>query len=288
MPRKEYQDYYAILGVDKNAGAEQIKSAYRKLAKKYHPDVNKSTRAEEEYKKINEAYEVLSDPQKRQTYDQLGPDWQNAAGAGGFGGFENFGGFSFSGESTEGFSDFFQSLFGGARRHSARTGRDLEVSVTVTIDEAVQAPLKRTLDVNGRQVDITLPRGFVEGTRLRLRGLGEGGRNGGPAGDLFLTVHLAPDNRFEPQGADLETRLQVLPWDAVLGGTAVVATPWGDKKIKIAPGTKGGTKLRLQGKGLPLRGEDRAGDLFARIEIATPQKIDEQRAALWQQLKDLG
>ena len=280
-----YKDYYAILGVEKTASADAIKSAYRKLAKQFHPDVNKAPDAEAKYKDINEAYEVLSDPNKRQTYDQVGPGWEG----GGFEGFNGgFGGFSFEdlnfGEGG-GYSDFFQNLFGRGR--ARRTGADMNVTITIPIEEAVHAPLKRTLSIEGRQVDVTLPRGFVDGTRLRLRGLGRPGTGGGPAGDLFLNVHLAPSHRYTPQGNDLEARVSVAPWDAVLGGTAVVGTPWGDSKIKIPAGTKGGTRLRLKGKGLPLRAEGQTGDLYAKVEIATPQDLTDAQRELWQKLKDL-
>ncbi len=309
-----YKDYYEILGVSKTASEQEIKSAYRKLAKKYHPDVNKAPDAEQKYKDVNEAYEVLHDPEKRKKYDALGPDWERAQqfGGAGAGGFEGFpGGFpggihmDFGGAGS-GFSDFFETLFGGMNagrggsystsdifgtRRAAR-GADSEVSVTLSLAEVMAAPLKRHMTVNtgsgSRSIEISLPLGIREGSRLRLRGQGAPGRNGGENGDIYVVVHIEPDPRFEISGYDLTTSVKVKPWDAVLGGAASVSIPDGTvKKVKIPAGVRNGARLRLSGKGLPMRDGALRGDLYARVEIAMPEGVTPRERDLWQQLKTL-
>ncbi|EEX49087.1 DnaJ C-terminal domain-containing protein [Jonquetella anthropi] len=292
-----YKDYYKILGVERTADGAAIKSAYRKLAKKYHPDVNKAPDAEARYKDINEAYEVLNDPQKRATYDQLGPDWQSASqGAGGFGGFPGGTRVDFGGAGD--FSEFFRTIFGGfggggRTFHSSagRRGSDVEASIELSIREAFHAPMRKTLTLRdergSREIEVNLPRGLSDGTRLRLRGQGSPGLGGGPNGDLFVTVRFRTDPVFAVQGWDLEVKVPVAPWDAALGGTAKVPTVDGSVTVKIPAGTRGGMRLRLKGRGLPLREESLSGDLFARVEITTPQSLTPQQKELWERLRAL-
>lgn len=313
-----YKDYYQILGVSKNASEQEIKSAYRKLAKKYHPDRNKEPGAEEKYKDVNEAYEVLHDPEKRQKYDTLGPDWERAqqfAGqnggysTGGFGGFQGFPGgihMEFGGDGR-GFSDFFQSVFGsmgggspfnasdifGSRGRTRRSyrGQDSEVKITLSLSDVLSAPTRRTMTVNGPRgshtIEVNLPRGIREGTRLKLRGQGASGAYGGENGDLYVVVHIAPENGFQVDGYDIDTTVDVSPWTAVLGGTSKVRTPEGTVKVKIPSGAQPGMRLRLHGRGLPMRGANLRGDLYAKIQITVPQSVSPREKALWEQIKDM-
>lgn len=306
-----YKDYYQILGVSKNATEQEIKSAYRALAKKYHPDVNKAPGAEQKYKDVNEAYEVLHDPEKRRKYDTLGPDWEQAQQFGGQGGFGGFpGGFPGGGVhmdfggSGSGFSDFFETLFGGmnggrgfsadmfggGRARSGR-GQDSEVKITLSLADVLAAPLKRQMTISGpdgmRTIEVNLPRGIREGSRLKLRGKGGPGFGGGENGDLYVVVAIAPDKRFTVSGYDISMAARVNAWDAVLGGTAAVNTPEGSVKVKIPAGTQGGTRLRLHGRGLYMRGGEQRGDLYVNVEIATPKDISPRELDLWRQIKAL-
>lgn len=307
-----YKDYYEILGVSKTATEQEIKSAYRKLAKQYHPDVNKTPGAEQKYKDVNEAYEVLHDPEKRQKYDTLGPNWEQAQQFGGQGfpgGFPGGGVHMDFGGSGSGFSDFFETLFGqmggqgggrgfsasdifgrSARSRAAR-GQDSEVRVTLSLADVMAAPLKRQMMISGesgpRTIDVNLPRGIREGSRLKLAGQGAPGFGGGPSGDLYVVVHIDAGPRFELDGYDLTTTISVTPWDAALGGTASVTTPEGSVKVKVPAGAQNGTKLRLHGKGLPMRGGSLRGDLYARIELMAPKVTSARERELWQQIKAL-
>ena len=306
-----YKDYYEILGVSKTATEQEIKSAYRKLAKKYHPDVNKTPGAERKYKDVNEAYEVLHDPEKRQKYDALGPNWEAAQQFGGQGGgFQGFGGFPGGGVHMEfgdggGFSEFFQTIFGnmggsargfsasdlfGGRARTAR-GEDSEVRITLSLADVMAAPLKRNMTLSGaagpRTIEVNLPRGIREGSRLKLRGQGAPGRGGGENGDLYVVVHIETDSRFEISGYDLVTAVTVTPWDAVLGGTVSVPSPEGALKVKVPAGSQSGTRLRLHGKGLPMRGGSLRGDLYAVIGISVPQNVSSRERELWEQIRAL-
>ena len=306
-----YKDYYEILGVSKTATEQEIKSAYRKLAKKYHPDVNKTPGAERKYKDVNEAYEVLHDPEKRQKYDALGPNWEAAQQFGGQGGgFQGFGGFPGGGVHMEfgdggGFSEFFQTIFGNmggsARgfsasdlfggRGPATRGEDSEVRITLSLADVMAAPLKRNMTLSGaagpRTIEVNLPRGIREGSRLKLRGQGAPGRGGGENGDLYVVVHIETDSRFEISGYDLVTAVTVTPWDAVLGGTVSVPSPEGALKVKVPAGSQSGTRLRLHGKGLPMRGGSLRGDLYAVIGISVPQNVSSRERELWEQIRAL-
>ncbi len=308
-----YKDYYEILGLPKNATEQEIKKAYRRLAKKYHPDVNKAPDAEQKYKDVNEAYEVLNDPEKRKLYDNLGPNWQAGQqfGGQGFHGFEGFPGggrvhMEF-GDDGRGFSEFFRTifgsmaggsggfdaadLFGGRARSRASRGADSEVQITLSLEDVMNAPTARRMTLNGegapRIIEVKLPRGIREGSRLKLRGQGAEGLNGGERGDLYVVVHIAADPRFEMSGYDLNTDVSVNPWDAVLGGTAEVATPDGAVKVKVPAGAQSGMRLRLHGKGLPMRGTNLRGDLYAHIRIAVPKEISSRERELWEQLRQL-
>lgn len=303
----EYKDYYKALGLDKTATQDQIKKAYRKLARQYHPDVNpNNAEAEQRFKEINEANEVLSDDEKRQKYDQLGADWQRyeQAGAGrGTGGFDwsqyaqsgQPGGFSSSEGSPFGdadFSDFFGSLFGnmgGARAGSARAaaGQDYQAELELSLAEAYQGG-PRTITVNGKNLRLTVQPGVEDSQTIRLRDQGAPGRNGGPNGSLYLTFRIRPDTRYTRTGNDLTLEVPVSIYKALLGGEQEVDTLAGPVKIKIKPETTGGTRLRLRGKGFPVyRHAGQFGDLYLRLSLSTPQNLTDQEKELLRQLAAL-
>ena len=273
-----YIDYYKILGVDKNASQDDVKKAFRKLARKYHPDLNPNDpSAKDKFQEINEANEVLSDPEKRKKYDEYGEHWKHAdefeaqkkarqhAGAGG-GGFSGFGGDGgsywyssdgegFSGGDAGGFSDFFESMFGhrggGGRGGSGFRGQDFNAELHLSLRDAAQTH-KQVLNVNGKQVRITIPAGVADGQVIKLKGYGGEGINGGPAGDLYITFRIAEDPVFKRLGDDLYVDVEVDLYTAVLGGEKVVDTLEGKVKLKIKPETQNGTRLRLKGKGNPI------------------------------------
>lgn len=326
----DFKDYYAILGVEKDASQDDIQKAYRKLARKYHPDVNKSPQAEAKFKEIGEAYEALKDPEKRQRYDQFGsawkqaarqsggqPRWQNidfdfgGAGAGPGQGFE----FDLGGS---GFSSFFDMLFGGggpggpqrAGRGAggpggfrtefrtaggggrSRGGADIEAPLTLSLEEAARGG-KRELVLTDpatgerKTVSVNIPKGLKSGQRIRLAGQGREGSGGGDRGDLYLKIELAPHPRFQLQGRDLQTSLPVTPWEAALGGKAVVPTLNGDVRVRIPAGATQGTKIRLRGKGYPRSAKsDERGDLYAKIEIVNPPKLSSKERELFEQLAE--
>src|SRR5213595_594207 len=277
----QFRDYYETLGVSKTASADEIRKAFRKLARKHHPDVNKDkATAEEKFKQINEAYEVLGDPEKRRKYDELGANWNQPGG--GFqpppgwdaqpgGGFRRYspgdgGGVEFEFGGT-GFSDFFEAFFGGGRGRSAfdgfggRTataerGADVEADIMVTLEEALHGSM-RTVSLRRAGSDkvehyqVKIPRGVREGQRIRLRGQGEAGARGGKSGDLFLRVRLAKHPDFSVEGSDLIHEVRIQPWQAVLGSDLLVPTLEGKVRLKIPPGTQGGQRFRLRERGLP-------------------------------------
>jgi curved DNA-binding protein len=309
----EYRDYYKILGVERNATEQEIKKAYRKLALKYHPDRNPGKKdAEEKFKEINEAYQVLSDPQKRSRYDQLGESYfryqQNGGSPGGFpweewvrqsqgqggpgnvrvdyGNIEDmFGG---------GFSDFFSQIFGGTggrgsantrtRRTAVREAPShVESPVTITLDEAYHGT-ERAIQVENRRLEVKIPPGAHSGTRVRVPAGGPTGPNG-QRSDLYLVVDVTPDNRFEPRGNDLFTEVTVDLYTAVLGGTATVPTPDRSVVLTIPAGTQSGQTFRLAGRGMPvLRTPDQHGDLFARVKVQIPKQLTPQQRSLFEQL----
>ncbi len=313
----DYKDYYKILGVEKTATAEQIKKAYRKLARQHHPDVNPGdATAEQKFKEANEANEVLSDPEKRKKYDQFGADYRRyeQAGAGGAGrgpgGFDwsqyaqggaggqggnPFGGFGGGGASFgegEDFSDFFGSLFGGMGGGGSRStrpgaGQDYQAELELTLEEAYHGG-PRTITVNGKNLRITIHPGVADGQTIRLRDQGGPGRNGGPNGSLLITFRISPDARYVRTGDDLTQDVPVSLYRALLGGSQTVETLSGTVKINIKPESASGTRLRLRGKGFPVYREDgKFGDLYLRLNVQLPQNLTDQEKDLIKQLAQL-
>jgi curved DNA-binding protein len=312
----EFRDYYETLGVSKTATEDEIRTAFRKLARKYHPDVAKDKKAsEEKFKQINEAYEVLSDPEKRKKYDQLGANWNHP---GGFqpppgwgtqqpgGGFHRYstggdGGVEFEFGGT-GFSDFFEAFFGGGRGRSAfgggfgrqpeaERGSDVEADIMVPLEEALngatrQVSLRRSGSKKVETYQVKIPRGVREGQRIRLAGQGEAGERGGQSGDLFLRVRLARHPDFRVEGSDLVHEDKIFPWQAVLGTEIQVPTLEGDVRLKVPPGTRSGQRFRLKGRGLPGTSGAR-GDLYVDLQVEVPAKITDQERKLWTELAEL-
>lgn len=300
----EYKDYYKILGVDKKATQAEIKKAYRGLAKKFHPDKNKGDKqAEEKFKDVSEAYEVLGDEEKRKQYDQLGANWRQfqQGGAGGQyyggqpgGGFRGAqGDFSDVFGSGGGFSDFFEQFFGGGARggfsgqRAARKGQDYQADMEITLQEAY-AGTSRLLNVNDQQLRITTKPGVSDGQVLRIKGKGAPAPGGGAAGDLYLNVRVLPDARFERNGDDLTTTLAVDMYTAILGGEAQAHTMSGLVKLKIPAGTQSGKTLRLKGKGMPHYGHaSQHGDLYVKIEVRLPTSLSAEERDLLERLREL-
>jgi len=305
----EYKDYYATLGVPKTASAKEVKAAYRRLARKYHPDVNKGdAKAEARFKEINEANEVLSDPEKRQRYDQLGANWSafqafpgaRAGGPGGRGRVRvNVGGFDEQGFGD--FSDFFNTFFGGSmdveemlhrsQRAGPARGRDTEYAVELSLEEVLHGTT-RAVSVGGprgsRRVEVKIPAGIREGARVRVAGEGEPGESGA-RGDLYFRVSIVPHPTFVRDGDDLRSSFTVPLTTAVLGGEAPVPTLEGPASIRIPAGTPVGRVFRLRGRGLPRleRGSGR-GDLLAQLAVALPESLTAAEKALFEELRRLG
>ena len=298
-------DYYKILGVDKNASADDLKKAYRKLARQHHPDLNPNDKeAHKKFQQINEANEVLSDPEKRKKYDQYGEHWQHAEQYEqarqnqqhqGFGGARNFGGGgqAFSEEFGEGdFSDFFESLFGGGGRgQRGRTaqfrGQDYQAEMHLSLRDA-STTHQQTLNVNGKNIRITIHAGIENGQKLKLKGHGGPGVNNGPAGDLYITFFIEDDPKFKRSGNDLYTTADVPLYTALLGGDITLETLGGAIKLKVPPETQNGARVRLKGKGFPVyRHEGQHGDLYVTYNVVLPTKLSEQEKELFQQLSKL-
>jgi curved DNA-binding protein len=324
----QFRDYYEVLGVPKTATEDEIKSAYRKLARKYHPDVNPGDKsAEEKFKELNEAYEVLSDPDKRKKYDALGPNWKAGEEFRPPPGWEgvnvqygDFGDMFGGGGSAGGFSDFFESLFGGRRRTGRRgagfamRGQDVEAEIPLTLEEAHRGG-KRTITLQvtepcptcrgtgskdgktvcptcrgagvirrPKSIEVTIPPGVRDGSVIRLTGQGEPGANGAPAGDLFLRVRLQPHRLFSVVGdSDVQIELPVAPWEPALGAKVQVPTLDGPVELKIPPGAQGGQRLRLRGRGLNRRGGGR-GDQYVKLKIVIPPKLGPKEKELFEKL----
>lgn len=297
------RDYYEILGVGRTATADEIQRAYRKLARTWHPDVNKAPEAEDRFKELSEAYDVLSDPELRAKYDAFGADfrkvpddvdpaaWARAQRGGArprgpasddvFVDFGDVGGYSGS------IDDLLGGMFGRGRQPSGpRPGPDQEVQIELSVADAFRGG-KRQISLTGssgqRNYTVNIPAGVIDGQRIRLAGQGAPGRNGGPSGDLYLTVHLLPDPRFRIDGRDISVDLPVAPWEAALGATVAVQTVDGDTKVKIPPGSSSGQKLRLRGLGMPNPG-GRAGDFFAVIKIVVPKQLGDEERELFERL----
>jgi curved DNA-binding protein len=312
----QYKDYYETLGVPRSASADELKKSFRKLARQYHPDVAKDKRkAEEKFKEINEAYEVLGDPAKRKKYDELGANWKSGADFrpppewGNFSGGQTFHGRDTGGQEFHfggtGFSDFFEQMFGSRMRGGTggfgrsagleeeefpERGHDIEGDIMVTLEEAMRGSV-RSVNVRhtiGRSVktethQVKIPPGVTEGQKLRLAGRGGAGIGGGGAGDLYLRVRLARHPNFEAEDHNLIYEAELAPWEAVLGTNLSVPALDGRVNIKIPPGTQNGQKLRVRGRGLPQRDGAR-GDLIVVTQIAVPDKVTVAEQKLWEQL----
>jgi curved DNA-binding protein len=304
----QYKDYYQTLGVAKTASQDDIRKAFRKLARQYHPDVAKDKKtAESKFKEINEAYEVLGDPEKRKKYDTLGADWERGggfqpppgwgggqAGRGGMAG--DFGGGSFGGT---GFSDFFEQFFGGRsfKRHAGANpfagfgveeetrGSDIEGDLLVTIEEALggarkKISFRRGDDPKVETFEVKIPKGVREGQRIRLAGQGHGG------GDLYLRVRFAQHPDYRIEGSDLIYDLDLPAWKAVLGTDAEVSTPDGSARLKIPPGTQSGAKFRIKGRGLPT-GPTTRGDFYVLVQITIPKVLSDEERSHWEAIDRL-
>ena len=312
-----YIDYYKILGVDKTATQDDIKKAFRKLARQYHPDLNPNdANAKEKFQAINEANEVLSDPEKRKKYDEYGENWkhadefeaqrkayQNQQGGGGgdgeywystdgthFSGFGGEGMHGFGGNGS-GFSDFFEELFGhrgsGAGRgaHGAFKGQDIQGELQLTLREAATTH-KQTFSVNGENLRITVPAGIANGQIIKLKGHGGKGVNGGPDGDLYITFNIADDPIFRRKDNDLYTDVNIDLYTAVLGGEVTVNTLDGQVKLKVRPGTQNDAKVRLKGKGFPVYKQDGTyGDLIVTYHVTIPTTLTDKQKDLFRQLQ---
>lgn len=322
----EFQDYYTTLGVPRGASEAEIKKAFRKLAREHHPDVAKprdKKAAEEKFKRINEAYDVLSDPEKRKKYDSLGADWDKPGGGSqappdwggagmgraspnGDGSYEfNFGG-------STGFSDFFEQFFGGGGRGGRRfrgdrpggeetefayPGSDIEGDLLVTLDEVLRGSTRtislqradpRTGETKTETIKVRIPPGVQDGQIIRVRGKGGEGSGGAPAGDLLLRVRLAAHPEFRAERSDLYHDLEIAPWEGVLGTTVTVPTLGGGRvKLRIPPGTNNGQRLRIRGLGLPKGQSGTRGDLYVVMEVELPPKVTDEERALWEKLRDV-
>jgi curved DNA-binding protein len=321
MRSMEFRDYYKVLGVERSATADQVKTAYRRLARKYHPDVSKEKDAEARFKEMQEAYEVLKDPQKRAAYDELGSDWKSGqqfrpppgwdgahaghaqrgraraaagGGAGAGGGPDADAAFA-----DERFSDFFSSLFGDDARQGAggprvRAGRDHHARVELDLEEAFRGTTRTlelrhpeikpdgTLELRSRTVRVNIPAGVTEGQLVRLAGQGEPAAGQGAAGDLYLEVHIQPHAQYELNGRDVTVSFAIAPWEAALGAAVTVPTLGGAVEMQIPAGAQSGRKLRLRGRGLP--GQP-AGDQFVQLKVVLPPADSPQAKALYEEMR---
>ena len=301
-----YIDYYKVLGIDKKATADEIKKAYRKLARKYHPDVNPGDKeSERKFKEINEANEVLSNAANRTKYDQYGENWKHGdqyekahqqqrsqqSRGGGYGGFSQ----ADFGEGAD-FSDFFQSMFGGGGGFSGGArgsasgkfkGQDVEATLNLHLRDAATTHQK-TFDINGKKVRLTIPAGVANGQKIKLKGHGNPGHNGGPNGDLFITFNIEEDRQFKRMGNDLSSDLEIDLYTAILGGETLVKTLDGTVNLKVKSETQNGTRVKLKGKGFPVyKKEGEFGDLYVTYVVNMPKNLTDQEKDLFLQLKNL-
>lgn len=288
-------DYYKILGVDKKATQKEIKSAYRKLARKYHPDLNPNDKdAKRKFQQINEANEVLSDPEKRKKYDHYGEDWKHAGEYSHAGGYER----QTSGAERDGyrrmyddseFSEFFESLFGefrtgGRSRRVKFRGEDYNAELHLDLIDAFRTH-QRTLEVNGKKIRITIPAGIENGQTIKIAGHGGKGINGGPDGDLYITFLINNDPNFKRLGNNLYTNVELDLYTAVLGGEITIDTLSGKVKLKVSPETQNGTKIKLKGKGFPVyKAKDQYGDLYVTYTVRLPKNLTERQKKLFMEL----
>lgn len=290
----DFIDYYSVLGIDKNASDEEIKKAYRKAARKFHPDLNPNDKtAHQKFQQINEANEVLSDPEKRKKYDQYGKDWQHAeqfeqqkrqSQQSPFGGGQHF-----TGDTDHDFSDFFESMFGnaGRSRQTKFRGQDYHAELKVSLADIMETH-QQTLTVNEKNIRITIPAGIENGQVIKLKGYGAPGMNGGPAGDLYITFSITTHPQFKRSGNDLLTTATIDLYTAVLGGETTIDTLKGKVKLKVNPETQNGTKIRLKGKGVPVyKKEGEAGDLYVTYAVKLPTHLTEKQKALFTELSKL-
>lgn len=314
----EFRDYYKVLGLERSATAEQVKTSYRRLARKYHPDVSKEPDAEAHFKEVQEAYEVLRDPEKRAAYDQLGSEWKSGqqfrpppgwgsdfefsgrpAGGGRAGrrGARFRAGDEDGGFAAEGFSDFFSSLFGGGSPFAsagARSGRDHHARLEVGLEEAFRGTtrtleLKRpevksdgSVELRSHVVRVSIPPGVTEGQLIRLAGQGEPAAGGGAAGDLYLEVHIQPHPQFQLDGRDVTLTFPVAPWEAALGASVTVPTLGGPVEMQIPAGAQSGQKLRLRGRGLPGKPP---GDQYVQLKVVLPPADSPEAKALYEEMR---
>lgn len=302
----DFKDYYKVMGVERDASQDEVKQAYRKLARKYHPDVNKDADSEARFKELGEAYAVLKDTEKRAAYDQLGANWQSG---------QEFkpppdwdAGYEFSGSGIDpadaaSFSDFFESLFGQrsggrpgtrARGGFSARGEDHHARVLVDLEDAFTGATRKItlqtaeIDESGRMVkknrtlNIKIPKGVIHGQRIRLQGQGGPGFGGGSAGDLYLEIDFQPHRLYSHDGRDIYLKLPVKPWEAALGACISVPTPSGTVDLKLPPGSNNGKKLRLKGRGIPGKP---AGDFFVTVELTLPPAGSEQSKALYRKMQ---
>jgi curved DNA-binding protein len=291
----EFIDYYKILGLDKKASDDDIKKAYRKLARKLHPDLNPNDKeAHQKFQQVNEANEVLSDPEKRKKYDAYGKDWQHAdqfeQQKRSRGQSHSAGGQSFYDNAAEGdFSGFFESMFGGSgrSRQTKFRGQDYNAELKLNLTDALLTH-QQTLTVNGKNIRITIPAGIENGQVIKLKGYGAPGVNGGPAGDLYITFSITPHKQFKRLGNDLYTTVKIDLYTALLGGETTIETLNGKVKLKVNPETQSGTKIRLKGKGFPVyKKVGETGDLYVTYEVDLPTNLSEEQKRLFTELSRL-
>lgn len=301
----EYIDYYQVLGIDKSASQSEIKKAYRKLARKYHPDKNADDEiAKKKFQQINEANEVLSDEENRKKYDKYGKDWEHAdqfesqGYGGGFGGFnggsQGFGGFGGGGGFSQGggdFSDFFNSMFGGGGGFSSsprpKRGGDFKVNVTLDIKDIYQTE-KRTYKINGKNIRVTVPAGITDGQTIKIANHGKDGSNGGEKGDLLIVFNITNSTEFERKGNDLYKTVDVDLYTALLGGDITIDTFDSKVKLKVKEGTQNATKVKLRGKGFPKYKQDNAfGDLYITYNVTIPTNLSSKQKELLKEVQDL-
>lgn len=310
----EFKDYYGVMGVQPEASAEEIKRAYRRLARKYHPDVSKEPDAEARFKELGEAYEVLKDPVRREQYDRL----RKGDFGGGFGGHgwragDDFrpppgwppggnGGWSFGDrndfefDSSGGFSEFFETLFGGAQRRRPHRGADVRARIEIDLETAFSGGVRRirldrperapdgSIRQQTRTLEVRIPPGMTEGRQIRLAGKGDPGPGQAPAGDLYLEVHIAPHRLFELDGKDVYLTVPIAPWEAALGARITVPTLGGPVELTVPAGAVSGQRLRLKGRGLPGKPP---GDQYATLKIVVPPRIDDEQRRLYQRLGEI-